>query len=183
MYNQCKVTKSELDEVLDMNRNIAREIRIRLFLKKFRTPIKCIICIAAIILYLAFGPRTVARGNGYSHQIGSFGKCDVNFDDCSQNATHRRHHLFDNEEYCESCWERYGQDMFERLSDTKPESNGIEYDEYKCRHSGCKNRAEYSEWERRFCAEHLQGTKYCRYPHCSEQIPISGTSVYCWKHK
>ena len=165
-----------------MNRNIARRLRIRLFLKQHKMPIIYVLGITVIILYIVLGPRTLAHGNGYSHQIGSFGKCDKNFDGCSQNATHRIHHLFGNEDYCDACWERFGQDWFERLSDTKSKSHGIEYDEYKCRHTGCKKRAENSNWEKRFCVEHLQGTKYCRYPHCSEQIPINGLSEYCWKH-
>ena len=132
---------------------------------------------------MVVGPKTMERGNGYSHQIGSFGKCDINFDNCTEKATHRRHHFFENEDYCEYCWNNYGQDMFERLSGKKSDSNGITYDESKCRHTGCKNRAKYSEWDRRYCAEHLQGTKYCRYPNCGEQIPIDGLSDYCSKHR
>ena len=156
---------------------------IRLFVKQHKIPIICALGIAVIILYTVLGPRTVAHGNGFSHQIGLFGKCDTISTNCTQNATHRLHSFWGNKDYCEECWELFGQDMFERLSGTKSKSNGIEYDEYKCRRSGCDKRAANSNWEKRFCAEHLQGTTYCRYPHCSEQIPINGMSTYCLKHR
>lgn len=158
-------------------------IALRFFLRKHKKAIICVLCLVIVLIRILAGPKTIASGNGYSHQIGSFGECDMKFDGCTSNATHRRHHLFENEDYCESCWDPYGQDMFDRLSNKKSSSSGIEYDEYKCRHSGCNKRAETSEWERRFCSEHLNGMKYCRYPHCDEQIPINGTSEYCWKHR
>ena len=142
-----------------------------------------ILCVIAVIVWIATRPETVAYGNGYSHQIGSFGECDMKYDGCTMNATHRRHHLFENKDYCESCWYPSGQDMFERLSNPDSKSSGLEYDEYKCRRSGCNKRAKSSDWDYRYCEEHLQGMKYCRYPHCEEQIPINGTSDYCWKHK
>ena len=143
----------------------------------------CILCVALFVVWVMSRPETVASGNGYSHQVGSFGECDMRFDGCTGEATHRRHHLFENKDFCESCWNPYGQDMFERLSKTESKSNGLEYDEYKCRHTGCDKRAKSSDWDYRFCEEHLQGMKYCRYPNCSEQIPINGTTNYCWKHK
>ena len=153
------------------------------FLKKHKLLIIVALIFVIVIIRIIFGPKTVAYGNGYFHQVGSFGECDMNFEDCMIDATHRQHHFFGNEDYCDACWDSYGQDMFERLSGKKSDSNSITYDEYKCRHTGCKNRAKYSEWDRRYCAEHLQGTKYCRYPNCGEQIPIDGLSDYCSKHR
>ena len=152
--------------------------------KKHRVAIFFALVILVIGLKIIFGPQTVASGNGYSHKIGSFGECEMNFSDCTKNATHRLHNFFYNEDYCDPCWEGYGESMFERLSGVKTTSGGfgIDYDEYKCRHTGCKNKARYSNWDKRFCSEHLQGTKYCRHPHCSELIPINGLSNYCSKH-
>lgn len=155
---------------------------LKIFLKTYKKTIIVTLCLITIIVLVLTGPKTVEYGNGYFHQIGSFGECDIKADDCTVDATHRRHYFLWSENYCESCWECYGKDMFERLS-KKNTSNGIEYDEFKCRHTGCNKRAKTSDWDHRFCEEHIKGTKYCRYPNCSEQIPISGTSKYCWKHK
>ena len=155
------------------------------FLKRHNFIILLVLILSLFGLKLIFGPQTIAYGNGYSHKVGSFGECDGDFDGCTIKATHRQHHFFGNEDYCESCWNRYGKEMFERLSDVT-DSDSIYskyYDEYKCRRTGCEKRAEYSSWDKRYCSEHLQGTKYCRYPHCSEQIPINGLSNYCSKHK
>lgn len=163
-----------------MNRITTKNFR--LLLKKHKGIIICVSIISVIIVWLLTRPETVAYGNGYSHQVGSFGECDINSDDCLINATHRRHHLFGNEDYCESCWEIYGKGMFERLSN-KSDSSKLDYDKYKCRHTGCDKKAKTSDWEHRFCEEHIQGMKYCRYPNCGEQIPISGTSKYCWQHR
>ena len=164
-----------------MSAHYERDIKV--FLKKHKIVIVCVLCIIIIIaIKIITTPEIVDSGNGYSHQIGSFGQCDMNFDDCTINATHRQHHFFGNEDYCESCWERYGKDMFDRLSNVKSNSDVLDYNENKCRHTGCKKRAKYSNWEHRFCSEHLQGMKYCRYPTCSEQIPIYGFSEYCAKH-
>ena len=161
-----------------------KSTHIKGILKKHKRTFVIALVVALVGIRIITGPQTVASGNGYSHQIGSFGECDAVFDGCAIDATHRQHHFFGNEDYCESCWIRYGKDMFERVSDTT-DSDSIYskyYDEYKCRHSGCEKRAQYSDWDKRFCSEHLQGTKYCRYPHCSEKIPINGLSNYCSKH-
>lgn len=153
-----------------------------LYLKAHKKAVICASCLLVILIFIIASPKTVESRNGFSHQVGSFGDCDVKLHGCTGNATHRRHYLFDNEDYCESCWVNYGQRMFEVLSETEPSYSTIEYDEYRCRHTGCNERAVSSDWKHRFCSEHIKGTKYCRYPNCTEQIPISGTSDYCWKH-
>ena len=155
---------------------------IKIFLKKNKSSIILFLFIILIGIRMITGPKTIASGNGYSHQIGSFGTCDMNFDGCTNKATHRRHHFFGNEDYCDSCWYDYGQNMFDGLSNQKSDSGIFEYDEYKCRHTRCDNKAKYSDWDRRFCSEHLQGTKYCRYPNCSERIPINSLDNYCSNH-
>lgn len=51
-----------------------------------------------------------------------------------------------------------------------------------CRRSGCGRTAIYSDWDRRFCSEHITETSYCRYPGCTAQIPNSSKTNYCSKH-
>ena len=154
--------------------------------KKYKLIIVLIFIAVVFVIKMVAGSKTVASGNGYSHKIGSFGKCDMHFDDCTNDATHRRHHFFGNEDYCEACWNQYGLDMFERLSNTKSSpSTVLEYDEFKCRHAGCDKKASSSEWKYRFCTEHAQGTTNCRYPGCDREIPINGIhgySRFCSEH-
>ena len=52
-----------------------------------------------------------------------------------------------------------------------------------CRYVGCGEPPVYSEWERRFCYTHINGTKHCRYPGCMNEISKSDTSRHCYKHK
>lgn len=153
---------------------------IRIFLKKHKFGLLTTAITVCVVIVMISSPKTVASGNGYKHQIGDFGECDFHFDGCTKAATHRMHHFFGNDNYCDSCWDRYGEDMFIRLSGK--DDAGLDYNQNKCRYSGCGKTAKYSDWDRRYCAEHLQGKKYCRYPGCSEQIPINGFDDYCSKH-
>ena len=84
---------------------------------KLKKALLFVILILGLVIWMLTAPKTLASGNGFKHQIGTFGKCDVNFDDCTQDATHRIHHFFSNEDYCDACWESYGQGMFEKLAD------------------------------------------------------------------
>lgn len=151
------------------------------FLKKYKFAVLGVLIFLCVVIVVIASPETVASGNGYKHQIGDFGKCDFDFDGCTREATHRLHHFFGNEDYCDACWDSYGENMFVRLSGN--DDSGLDYNDNKCRYSGCGKTAKYSDWDRRYCAEHLQGDKYCRYPGCSERIPINGLSDYCSKHK
>ena len=152
------------------------------FFQRHKGAIIGTLCIIAVFVWVLTAPETIASGNGYSHQLGSFGECDMNFDDCTVSATHRRHHFFGNEDYCESCWNGYGQDMFNRLSGTKSNSGGVKHDENECRYFGCEKKAVYSDWTRRYCAEHIKGTHYCRYPGCLNEISNYSTDLYCNEH-
>lgn len=80
------------------------------------------ILLVGFVVWMFASPKTLESGNGYKHQVGSFGECDVNFDDCMQDATHRIHHFFGNEDYCDACWESYGKGMFEKLADDSDSS-------------------------------------------------------------
>lgn len=51
-----------------------------------------------------------------------------------------------------------------------------------CRHVACGKTPLNHEWEIRFCSEHIQGTKTCRYPGCLEEISKSSKKRYCYKH-
>lgn len=92
--------------------------KLHFFLKNHKGAIICALCMIVVLFRILTGPETIASGNGYSHQVGEFGECGMKFDGCTTNATHRRHHLFGNEDYCKSCWDGYGQNMFDRLSET-----------------------------------------------------------------
>ena len=153
---------------------------IKKILKRHKIAVALAVVVIIAIIVVIASPKTVDSGNGYKHQIGDFGKCEFDFDGCMGNATHRLHHFFGNEDYCDVCWDSYGENMFVRLSGT--DNSGLDYNQNKCRYSGCGKTAKYSDWDRRYCAEHLQGEKYCRYPGCSKRIPIDGLSDYCSEH-
>lgn len=176
---QCSREKGEQEKALKGTSPTSHRPQ---FLQKYKGAVIGTFCFIAVCGWLITAPQTVASGNGYSHQIGSFGECDVNFDGCTISATHRRHHLWENEDYCESCWNGYGQDMFNRLSETKPESGGMKYEGYKCRCFDCEKEAVYSDWTRRYCAEHIKGTHYCRHPGCNNEISNYSTDLYCNEH-
>ena len=84
---------------------------------KVKIALLFVILLVGFVVWMFASPKTIESGNGYKHQVGSFGECEVNFDDCMQDATHRIHHFFGNEDYCDACWESYGQGMFEKLAD------------------------------------------------------------------
>ena len=149
------------------------------FVKKHKAASIALAGCFCIVFIILVSPKTIDYGNGWRHQVGNFGKCDVNFSGCTGKATHRYIKFLVGEKYCDVCWEYYGQDFFNRLSENE---DNKEHTEVVCRRSGCGKPAKHSEWDRRYCAEHLQGEKYCRYPGCSELIPINGFDDYCWKH-
>ena len=153
---------------------------IKKILKKYKFTVAATIAALCLLIIVIANPKTVASGNGYKHQVGDFGECEFDLEGCTKDATHRLHYLFSNEDYCDSCWDRYGENMFVRLSEN--DDSGLNYSQNRCRHSGCGKTAKYSEWDRRYCAEHLQGNKYCRYPGCSKLIPINSWDDYCDEH-
>ncbi len=155
--------------------------KIQKFFKRNKYWIVAGVIIFLIALISFTSPKTLSSGNGYKHQIGSFRACE--FSDCKNATTHRIHHFFGNQDFCEEHWNSYGKNMFLGLS--KQEDDGLDYDKYEsnCRHSGCDKKALYTDWDKRYCSEHLQGTKYCRYPGCGEKIPINGLYDYCSEHR
>lgn len=52
----------------------------------------------------------------------------------------------------------------------------------KCRRSGCGKEAEYTDWNRRYCSEHINETHYCRYPGCLNEISNYSGDLYCHEH-
>lgn len=52
-----------------------------------------------------------------------------------------------------------------------------------CRITGCGKKPVYSDWNRRYCSTHINGDHYCRYPNCTNNIPNSSTSQYCYEHR
>ena len=62
-------------------------------------------------------------------------------------------------------------------SDDKDDDNSV-----KCRRSGCGKEPVYTDWDRRYCSEHINDTHYCRYPHCTNEIPNSSINQYCPEH-
>ena len=52
----------------------------------------------------------------------------------------------------------------------------------KCRRSGCGREAKYTDWNRRYCSEHINETHYCRYPGCLNEISNYSGDLYCHEH-
>lgn len=52
-----------------------------------------------------------------------------------------------------------------------------------CRRVGCGKTPLYHEWNRRYCSEHIQGTRTCRYPGCDTQISNSSLYEHCTEHR
>ena len=52
----------------------------------------------------------------------------------------------------------------------------------KCRRSGCGKEPVYTDWNRRYCSEHINDTHYCRHPRCTNQVPNSSKTQYCYDH-
>lgn len=72
--------------------------------------------------------------------------------------------------------------IYPKRKDEKKKESALERSSKICRVSGCGKQAKYSDWDRKYCEEHLQGTKYCRHPGCNKEIPILGLSDYCSSH-
>ena len=54
---------------------------------------------------------------------------------------------------------------------------------YVCRRSGCGKEPLYTDWNRRYCSEHINETSYCRHPECMNPVPHTSTSPYCAEHR
>lgn len=85
------------------------------------------VLLIGFIAWKMVSPKTVESGNGYKHQIGEFNeKCDY-FEICKKDTTtHRIHHMFDTDYYCDECWERFGQNTFNFLAKKDSKSNNSE---------------------------------------------------------
>ena len=64
-----------------------------------------------------------------------------------------------------------------------PWTNEINGTSITCRYSGCGKEPVYSDWEKRYCSEHLQNTHTCHYPGCNVQVPNSSGNKNCPKHR
>lgn len=64
-----------------------------------------------------------------------------------------------------------------------PWTNALTGEIITCRRVGCGRTPVYHEWNRRFCTEHIQETRSCRYPNCDVQIPNSSLYEHCDKHR
>lgn len=95
----------------------APKTRLKKFWLKYNMLIVIGVVVLAIIIWLANGPKTVDSGDGWSHQIDDFNKLCEHCDGEEEKATHRIHHFFGNDYYCDECWEDYGEDYFERLKE------------------------------------------------------------------
>lgn len=75
-----------------------------------------LLCIALVfVVWKLVGPKTLEKGNGYKHQIGSFNKeCDGY--KCPNTPIHRIYHVFGSDYYCEECWVDYGESQFRSLA-------------------------------------------------------------------
>lgn len=82
------------------------------------------VILVALVVWKMVSPKTVESGNGYKHQIGEFNeKCDY-FEICKNDTTtHRIHHMFDTDYYCDECWELFGQRTFNFLADIDGKNN------------------------------------------------------------
>lgn len=68
--------------------------------------------------------------------------------------------------------------------DTPSKSTRSSYStSYVCRRSGCGKSPVYTDWNRRFCSEHINDTSYCRHPDCMNPVPHTSTSQYCAEHR
>lgn len=68
--------------------------------------------------------------------------------------------------------------------DTPSQSTPTSYSSaYVCRRSGCGKTPVYTDWNRRFCSEHINDTSYCRHPDCMNPAPHTSTSQYCAEHR
>ena len=52
-----------------------------------------------------------------------------------------------------------------------------------CRRNDCGQAPLYHEWNRRYCAVHIEDFHYCRYPDCHNTIPNSKDASYCTEYE
>ena len=76
-----------------------------------------LLLVLAIVLPICLSPKTIDKGNGFKHQTGEFGECEI--DSCQTASTHRIKARGVEKKYCEEHWESYGKDLFYRLSDER----------------------------------------------------------------
>lgn len=77
-------------------------------------PILCVILLIAFTIWMTMRPKTVESKNGWMHQIGNFGQCDLS--NCERKATQRCYSKSGNgRNYCDEHWESLGQSNFDRL--------------------------------------------------------------------
>lgn len=80
------------------------------------------VLLIGFIAWKIVSPKTVDSGNGWKHQIGDFGQCEMY--NCENRATQRYQGGYGiGGSYCDEHWESYGQDMFIRLAEKSSKSN------------------------------------------------------------
>lgn len=80
------------------------------------------IIVIGFVVWRIVAPKTVESGNGWKHQVGNFGQCEMY--DCENNATQRYWAGWGvGGRYCDEHWESYGQDMFNRLAEKSNKGN------------------------------------------------------------
>ena len=123
LYEEFEVIRKELateikeKEAAQIAYERAPKTRLKKFWLKYNMLIVIGVIVLAIIIWLANGPKTVDSDDGWSHQIDDFNKLCEHCDGEKEKATHRIHHFFGNDYYCDECWEDYGEDYFERLKE------------------------------------------------------------------
>ena len=123
LYEEFEVVRKELateikeKEAAQIAYERSPKTRLKKFWLKYNMLIVIGIIVLAIIILVASGPKTVDSGDGWSHQVDDFNKLCDHCDSEEQKATHRIHHFFGNDYYCDECWEIYGEDYFERLKE------------------------------------------------------------------
>lgn len=123
LYEEFEVVRKELateikeKEAAQIAYERLPKTRLKEFWLKYNMLIVIGIVVLAIIIWLANGPKTVDSGDGWSHQVDDFNKLCEHCDNEEEKATHRIHHFFGNDYFCDECWESYGEDSFERLKE------------------------------------------------------------------
>lgn len=123
LYEELEVVRKELateikeKEAAQIAYERSPKTRLKKFWLKYNMLIVIGIVVLAIIIWLANGPKSVDSGDGWSHQVDDFNKLCEHCDDEEEKATHRIHHFFGNDYYCDECWKDYGEDYFERLKE------------------------------------------------------------------
>ena len=123
LYEEFEVVRKELateikeKEAAQIAYERSPKTRLKKFWLKYNMLIVIGVIVLAIIIWVASGPKTVDSGDGWSHQVDDFNKLCDHCDGEEEKATHRIHHFFGNDYYCDECWEIYGEDYFERLKE------------------------------------------------------------------